>query len=71
MQNNICYFTSRCQELEAHHKEQEVELKTLNELLLLAAQQKFKLQQQIDSWEVNQLDSKINGYDVAPISLVV
>lgn len=43
----------RCQELEAKTFKQDTELKEVNEMLLLAACQKFKLQQEIQAWEVS------------------
>lgn len=42
----------RCQELEEQLGRQEEELKSVSEQLLMAVQQKFKLQQQIEAWQV-------------------
>ena len=42
----------RCQELKKKLASSEEELKWVNEQLLMAVQQKFKLQQQIEDWQV-------------------
>lgn len=42
----------RCQELEEQLGRQEGELKCVSDQLLMAVQQKFKLQQQIEAWQV-------------------
>ena len=42
----------RCQELEERLGRQEGELKCVSDQLLMAVQQKFKLQQQIEAWQV-------------------
>lgn len=42
----------RCLELEAKHEKLAVEVKTTNELLFLAIQEKLKQQQQIEDWQV-------------------
>ena len=42
----------RCQALEEQLGRQEGELKCVSDQLLMAVQQKFKLQQQIEAWQV-------------------
>jgi hypothetical protein len=42
----------RCEELKKKLASNEEELKWVNEQLLMAVQQKFKLQQQIEDWQV-------------------
>ena len=49
----LCYALSRCQEVEGQNKLLEQELKNTNEQLMLAVQQKFKLHQQIEAWQVS------------------
>ena len=48
----------RCQELEEQLGRQEEELKIVSEQLLMAVQQKFKLQQQIEAWQVRTRSAK-------------
>ena len=44
---------TRCEELKKKLASNEEELKWVNEQLLMAVQQKFKLQQQIEDWQVS------------------
>ena len=44
---------SRCPKLEARYKNLEAEAKRDSELLIRVIDEKFKLQQQIEAWQVN------------------
>lgn len=48
----------RCEELKKKLASSEEELKWVNEQLLMAVQQKFKLQQQIEDWQVCMLHGR-------------